>query len=140
MWNYIFLPNLLMCLGLVLLLWAISWLSACSSVPIHTFRNLDMREVSEIATYLSELNPDREVYVTRTQYVGPYAGYACFDCKPCYIELAKEVPKEFLKTVIWHEYGHCAGLEHTERGIMAHAVHEFKYYDTKSVSEFLDGL
>jgi hypothetical protein len=47
---------------------------------------------------------------------------------------------DILKTVLWHEYGHCLGLDHTNANseIMSAGVFQFRYYKKAAVDRFLN--
>ena len=69
------------------------------------------------------------------------AGLATLDRLHCIIALAPRVfltYRTHLKSVVWHEMGHCAGLEHSdlEGDIMYRTSKQFAWYTEKSIERF----
>lgn len=76
----------------------------------------------------------------------PYrAGLATFDDSHCTIEISPRVLtqyKDYLSSVLWHEIGHCGGLDHNdEKGeLMYHTSDRFERYSTDSLTRFFTAL
>lgn len=71
------------------------------------------------------------------------AGLAIVGSEGCTIEISPKVFDEYhtyVKSVIWHEMGHCGGLEHTERtgDIMYRTTERFDRYSPESISRFFE--
>jgi hypothetical protein len=70
------------------------------------------------------------------------AGYATVESDKCTIELSNvifaEGKKDYIKPVVWHEMGHCAGLQHdpTQGEIMYKASNRLSDYTQASISRF----
>lgn len=73
------------------------------------------------------------------------AGYATMQGDTCLVELAERLFKthqSFRKTVVWHELGHCAGLDHdTDDGeVMSATTSVFTSYDGEAIERFLNAF
>lgn len=71
------------------------------------------------------------------------AGLATIYNEVCYITVYPvAVARDLVKTVLWHEIGHCAGLMHlSESGqIMSEAVSGFDFYSDKKLELFKQQL
>ncbi len=73
------------------------------------------------------------------------AGLATYESSQCKIEISPRVFSQYpnyLKSVLWHEMGHCAGLEHSEdqEDIMFHTSSKFENYSDASLHRFFDAL
>jgi hypothetical protein len=67
-------------------------------------------------------------------------GLACVGCDPCWIRLNRSLTARYFKVVLWHEYGHCVGLEHLSEGVMAPAVRPTNDYSAEEVKAFKELL
>lgn len=70
------------------------------------------------------------------------AGYATMEGDTCLVELAERLfvsRHAYRKTVVWHELGHCAGMEHdTEEGeVMSPTTSSFDTYDETTLERFV---
>lgn len=74
------------------------------------------------------------------QMASTIAGRAFLDSEKCTIQLADVVAKSdsLLKPVLWHELGHCAGLQHdpSEGEIMFRRTDYMENYDNSALSRF----
>ena len=73
------------------------------------------------------------------------AGYATLEGDSCLVELADRLfgtHREVRKTVVWHEIGHCAGLDHDDRDgeIMSATSSTFASYEPAVIAEFVDAF
>jgi hypothetical protein len=63
----------------------------------------------------------------------------------CLIEIGRfvvEYGETLLGPVLWHEIGHCAGLEHTEAAgeLMSRITYPMHHYDTDHIERFVQSL
>ena len=71
------------------------------------------------------------------------AGYATMEGDTCLVELAERLfasrHAAYRKTVVWHELGHCAGLEHDreEDEVMSPTTTSFDTYDETAIERFV---
>lgn len=70
------------------------------------------------------------------------AGYATMEGDSCLVELADRLfgtHGAYRKTVVWHELGHCAGLEHDahEDEVMSATTSTFASYDQAAITRFI---
>lgn len=73
------------------------------------------------------------------------AGYATTAGDTCLVELADRLfgtHRDFRKTVVWHELGHCAGLEHDDQTgeIMSATTSTFSSYDATAIKRFIESF
>jgi hypothetical protein len=73
------------------------------------------------------------------------AGYATMAGDTCLVELADRLfgtHRDFRKTVVWHELGHCAGLDHDDETgeIMSATTSMFSSYDTVAIERFIESF
>ena len=74
------------------------------------------------------------------------AGYATVADDRCLVELSDEIfqddKKDFLKPVIWHEFGHCAGLNHDPREgeIMYRTSSTMQDYQAPAINRFFSAI
>ena len=71
------------------------------------------------------------------------AGYATMEGDSCLVELAERLfttHEVYRKTVVWHELGHCAGLDHDPRDgeVMSATTSAFDGYDAATLQHFMD--
>ncbi len=70
------------------------------------------------------------------------AGYATVESDRCTIELSNVIYKnadtDYIKPVVWHEMGHCAGLQHvaTQGEIMYPSSNKLAAYTQDQISRF----
>lgn len=70
------------------------------------------------------------------------AGYATMDPNGCVIEISTDVMRkgkeDYLRPVLWHELGHCAGLQHDpkEGEVMYKVSEPFSYYSSDAFTRF----
>lgn len=68
---------------------------------------------------------------------------ACVRCPNCWIKVNTilSYTPSTLKSLFWHEYGHCAGLRHTiTKGIMYPINYGFDSYWNDQIQEFITNL
>lgn len=70
------------------------------------------------------------------------AGYATMEGDSCLVELAERLfttHAVYRKTVVWHELGHCAGLNHDpdEGEVMSATTSAFSSYDAATLERFI---
>jgi hypothetical protein len=82
---------------------------------------------------------DRPIVITDVT-TSDYSGHACISCDPCQIELRSDLPEDMIESVVWHEFGHCRGLQHTKNGVMSPFPSSFEYYSSGERSQFLSAL
>ncbi len=70
------------------------------------------------------------------------AGYATMDSDGCLVEISTDVfrdsKEDYIRPVIWHELGHCAGLQHdpAEGEVMYKVSEPIKYYSASAFTRF----
>jgi hypothetical protein len=70
------------------------------------------------------------------------AGFAIHDDTQCTIQISKTVfdpaKKDYVKSVLWHEMGHCFGLQHDPQNgqLMYYTAEPFKTYSNESINRF----
>lgn len=106
-----------------ILIIALALVTGCStpySAGLHQYQNLEPGDISDIQDALSRLTdaPIAVVFVRVSGWAdAPRAiGMAYLHTIPCRIELKDSLftaeHAYILGVVVWHEYGHCVGLEH----------------------------
>lgn len=84
---------------------------------------------------------DRPV-TAHAEDVGPHLGKAPVGTEDCVIRFRPGQGAAILKTVIWHEYGHCVGLTHVEDDyeIMYPKAEPFEEYTRDEVESYLTAV
>ena len=108
-----------------------------------SFANWQKEEVIEALAALPQ--NDATIASVSISYLdpgSPYIGQACVDCRPCRMRIHPHLKKSYYRTVVWHEYGHCWGLRHSEdpEDIMAASIYEFSHYGEYYLERFLEVL
>lgn len=130
------------------------------------FKNFTYEEIDEIKGYIKDLNLKSLSTKNGKSLVNPkasddnyriiikfihddtdteirIAGTALRKSNECIISVYPVCfEKQILKTVIWHELGHCAKLNHTESktDIMYKAAKSFDSYKEEDLTRFIDEL
>jgi hypothetical protein len=102
---------------------------AATGAILKALQDLQAAGITEAPPTLVTLDPS----------IAPDKGRACMNCDFCQIQVREEFDHGILKSIVWHELGHCAGLQHlTERAdIMNPLVVPFHSYSDSSVQDFL---
>lgn len=136
----------------------IIFLTSCGSTKPWPARvNLENSLPDEIITYAKDLNQNKTIIDQSGQYsidIIPSEEYKINDTAAgtatryndhCVIRLSTSILttyKHCLKTVIWHEIGHCFGMIHSENqsDIMYKSVTAFGMYSNEAIVNFLSSF
>lgn len=107
---------------------------------IESLKDLNNYFKPNLVGSLNELN--YSIDVTTFDLEDPVLGLANPQQNSCAIILSERLFHEYeetLKTVVWHEIGHCAGLEHSKKegDIMYYQASEFSRYTKESIYNFV---
>lgn len=115
---------------------ALTQLQIQSLNPKITFGNKDNHYM--VVEYATNVEIDRV-------FNSMILGVAWIDEKPCKIQMAERTylyGQEWVNSVLWHEIGHCVGMEHhdNEEDIMYKYAKPLNRYSEESVQEFFRRL
>lgn len=119
-------------------------LVSCASItPSVNFIEFSESETTQIEEAMADLGLENRMEITYIKVNLPdnILGRAPVGNPQCNIQLS---PKNFiynppiLKTVVWHEIGHCLGMGHHEspRDIMYSIAKPFNFYNTSDIAGF----
>lgn len=123
-------------------------LSACApifpnGIIFNGFSDWEKRTIIKALEALPQNDATiRSIELSRLDPSSPYAGWACIDCRPCRIKIHPRLNYMYYWSVVWHEYGHCFGLRHSDnpRDIMAPTVLPLSWYTEEEKLDFLELL
>lgn len=114
------------------------------SPPIRnvTITGADEDFVEEIKSALLSLDEHPMPMEIKVANLGDKTlGLTRMDSMPCLVTISPRARETFrTKTVVWHEYGHCVGFEHSndQDDIMYRSVWEFFNYKKKYIDSFVN--
>ena len=114
---------------------------------------------NKIAKALDLLNENTDPYFLNTtpssgwiqvtlvdqEEIDPYLGLATLFTHKCLIQLSRILfseMKKYLVPALWHEIGHCFGLDHVSepQQIMSESVMPFSFYKEEQIQNFIQLL
>lgn len=133
-------------------------ITGCDALPWPTTVSVDSEHKEEIESFLYELNNYGYTIIDNTKKDNysvtiisfgleePTLGTAMPSNKGCSIILSDvlftKAHRSKLKTTVWHEMGHCAGLMHDSKQgrIMYKYASNWEEYSSSEVSRFLSDI
>lgn len=110
---------------------------------IKSIDDLNLRSNRSFVIFNNNDDGNQKITISKGEPHEDVLGQAGVSDGTCFIQLMPEAFKnDFLTTVVWHELGHCSGLDHSSDypDIMYYSVRPLVQYEPSSIYSFLLSL